>query len=397
LTTLKSEAYTSHPIYDLNLKPSRKCVIIGPAFPLRGGIAQLNESLSAEFTKQGIETVIYSFSLQYPSMFFPGETQNEASDLNGPKGIKIRPTINSINPYTWWRTARLIAQEKPDFVVVRFWIPFMGPALGSICKWLKKQHNVPVIGLLDNVIPHEKRIGDRTFTKYFLNHCDAYVTMSASVMEELKQFNTSKPRKLLYHPVYDHFGEKVDKHLARKQIGLQDNHKVILFFGIIRKYKGLKLLLQAVSKIKDRKNLKLVVAGEFYENRAIYTKLIAKYGLTDMVKVNAGFVDKYKVKFFFCAADIVAQPYLTATQSGVTQIAYHFGTPMLVTNVGGLAEMVPHNKVGYVCDVNAESVSQALSSYFEKGKEDEFRANIREEKKRFEWKFFAKEIVDLAS
>ena len=375
---------------------SKKCVIIGPAFPLRGGIAQLNESLSAEFEKQKIESVIYSFSLQYPSIFFPGETQTEASDRHGPEGIKIRSTINSINPYTWWRTARLIAKENPDFVVVRFWIPFMGPALGSVCKWLKKRLNVPVIGLLDNVIPHEKRIGDRTFTKYFLKQCDAYVTMSSSVMEELKQFNTSKPRKLLYHPVYDHFGEKVDKHLARKQVGLQDNQKVILFFGIIRKYKGLKLLLQAVSKMKDKKNLKLVVAGEFYEDRAIYTKLINKYGLKDVVKVNAGFVDKYKVKFFFCAADIVAQPYLTATQSGVTQIAYHFGTPMLVTNVGGLAEMVPHNKVGYVCDVNSESVSAALSAFFKQERSAEFEANIEEEKKRFGWDFFVKEIDSLA-
>lgn len=376
---------------------SKKCIIIGPAFPLRGGIAQLNESLSAEFTKQGIENTIYSFSLQYPSILFPGETQTEASDRHGPEGIKIRATINSVNPYSWWRTARLIAIEKPDFVVVRFWIPFMGPALGSICKWLKSRLNIPVIGLLDNVIPHERRIGDKTFTKYFIKHCDAFVAMSSSVLEDLKQFDTEKPHRLLYHPVYDHFGEKVDRHLARKQVGLQDNQKVILFFGIIRKYKGLKLLLQAVSQMKEMENLKLVIAGEFYEDRAVYTKLIKKYQLEDVVRVNAGFVDKYKVKFYFCAADIVAQPYLTATQSGVTQIAYHFGTPMLVTDVGGLSEMVPHNKVGYVCDVNAESVSSALSTFFAEKKADEFTANIAEEKKRFEWDFFAKEIADLAA
>ncbi len=374
----------------------RKCVIIGPAFPLRGGIAQLNESLSAEFTRQGIGNTIYSFSLQYPSIFFPGETQTEASDMQAPVGISIRPTINSINPYTWWKTARLIAEEKPDLVVVRFWIPFMGPALGSICKWLKNRLRVPVIGLLDNVIPHEKRLGDKVFTKYFIKHCDAFVGMSSIVLDDLGQFDAEKPRKLLFHPVYDHFGQKVDRHLARKQVGVQDNHRVILFFGIIRKYKGLKLLLQAISLMKDRQHLKLVVAGEFYDDRAKYTGLIQKLGLQEVVIVNAGFVDKHKVRHYFCAADIVAQPYLTATQSGVTQIAYHFETPMLVTDVGGLAEMVPHEKVGYVCDVNAEAISAALTSFFEQDRAEEFRVNIREEKDRFEWDFFAREIAELA-
>jgi glycosyltransferase involved in cell wall biosynthesis len=215
-------------------------------------------------------------------------------------------------------------------------------------------------------------------------------------MEELKHFDTAKPRKLLYHPVYDHFGEKVEKQLARKHLSLQQGHKVILFFGIIRKYKGLKLLLEAVSKIEDKEKLKLIIAGEFYEDRAGYTKLINKYGLQDVVKVNAGFVDKYKVKFYFCAADIVAQPYLSATQSGVTQIAYHFETPMLVTNVGGLAEMVPHEKVGYVCDVNPRSISKALETFFNEGKGEVFRENIKEEKKRFDWDFFAKELSGLA-
>ncbi|MBP9153231.1 MAG: glycosyltransferase, partial [Flavobacteriales bacterium] len=178
---------------------TRKCVIIGPAFPLRGGIAQLNESLSQEFTKQGIENTIFSFYLQYPNFLFPGTSQKEASDRKGPEGVDIRSTISSINPISWWLTVRKIAKLKPDFIVVRFWLPFMGPCLGTICKWLKAELNVPIIGILDNVIPHERRIGDRMFTRYFLNHCDSYVTMSSSVMEELSQFDVKKPRKLLYH------------------------------------------------------------------------------------------------------------------------------------------------------------------------------------------------------
>jgi glycosyltransferase involved in cell wall biosynthesis len=378
------------------LSESGKCVIIGPAFPLRGGIAQLNESLSSEFTKQGIVNTVFSFYLQYPSFLFPGTSQKEAVDRKGPEGVNIQSTISSINPISWWLTVRKIAQQRPDFVVVRYWLPFMGPCLGTICKWVKYKTGVPVIGILDNVVPHEKRIGDKWFTRYFLTQCDGFVTMSSTVQDELSVFDSVKPRKLLYHPVYDHFGEKVEKALARKHLSLPENQKVILFFGIIRKYKGLKLLLTALSKMKDKTDLTLIVAGEFYEDRNVYTKLIEKLKLQNHVIVNAGFVDKYKVKYYFSAADIVAQPYLSATQSGVTQIAYHFDTPMLVTNVGGLPEMVPHGKVGYVCEPTAESVATALSSFFAKNDGPTFVANMQEEKKRFQWDHFAKEIEHLA-
>lgn len=375
----------------------KKCVIIGPAFPLRGGIAQLNESLSAEFTRQGIENAIFSFYLQYPSILFPGTSQTEAIDAKGPEGVEIKSTISSINPISWWLTARKIAKLKPDFIVVRYWLPFMGPCLGTICKWASTYTGAPVISILDNVVPHEKRPGDKLFTSYFTKQCDGFVTMSATVQDELSEFDTSKPRKLLYHPVYNHFGEKVDKAFARKHLSLSESAKVILFFGIIRKYKGLKLLLKALAKVKDKSNLKLIVAGEFYEDRAKYTKLISKLNLQNNVIVNAGFVDKHKVKFYFCAADLVAQPYLTATQSGVTQIAYHFETPMLVTNVGGLPEMVPHKKVGYVCDKKPESIADSIDSYFGENQYSEFVENVKLEKKRFEWDFFANEIQELAA
>ncbi|MFT4544224.1 MAG: glycosyltransferase involved in cell wall biosynthesis [Bacteroidia bacterium] len=381
----------------MKLGVPKKCVIIGPAFPLRGGIAQLNESLSLEFTKQGIENTIFSFYLQYPSILFPGTSQKVASDRKGPKGVNITSTMSSINPISWWLTVRKIVALKPDFVVVRFWIPFMGPCLGVICKWLKQKLNIPIVGILDNVIPHERRIGDRTFTRYFIKQCDAFVAMSDSVLDDLEQFDAVKPRKMLYHPVYNHFGDEVEKSLARKHLSISESSKVILFFGIIRKYKGLKLLLKALAKVKDKHNLKLVVAGEFYEDRDQYTRLIKKLGLEANVIVNAGFVDQNKVRFYFCAADLVAQPYLTATQSGVTQIAYHYNTPMLVTNVGGLPEMVPHQKVGYVCDVNPESVAAGIESFFAEERAEEFKTNILEEKKRFQWDFFANEIQELAS
>lgn len=355
----------------------------------------MNESLSKELSKQGIENSIYSFSLQYPSFLFPGETQFETSSL-GPENISIRSTINSINPFTWWNTARLIRKENPDFVVIRFWLPFMALALGTIAKWVRKGSSTKVIGLCDNVIPHEKRIGDKWLTQFFIDRCDSYVVMSSSVLEELNQFDIDKPRKLLYHPVYDHFGDEVDKAMARKHLGLSNNHKIILFFGMIRKYKGLKLLLKAVAEMDNRDNLKVLVAGEFYDDKTKYVSLIKKLGLEDTVILHARFVDKNKVKYYFSAADIVAQPYLSATQSGVTQIAYHFQTPMLVSNVGGLAEMVPHNKVGYVVEPDKKEIASALDSFFQQNLYQEFKDNIKEESKRFEWAHFATEIAAMA-
>lgn len=378
------------------MSESKKCVIIGPAFPLRGGIAQLNESLSAEFTRQGIENTIFSFYMQYPGFLFPGTSQTEAIDRKGPEGVKINSTISSINPISWWLTARKIARYRPDFVVVRYWLPFMGPCLGTICKWVKKATGVPVLAILDNVVPHEKRIGDKAFTRYFTRQIDGYITMSSTVEKELEEFDTDKPRKLLYHPVYDHFGEKVDKAFARKHLSIPEEQNVILFFGIIRKYKGLKLLLQALSKVQNKKGLKLIVAGEFYEDRAKYTKLIDKLGLQDVVKVNAGFVDKHKVKYYFCAADIVAQPYLSATQSGVTQIAYHFEVPMLVTDVGGLPEMVPHKKVGFVCARDAQEIANSIEEFFSLDDNAPYHQNILEQKKKFQWDYFAREVSELA-
>ncbi len=375
----------------------QKSAIIGPAFPLRGGIAQLNESLSAELSRQGIENSIFSFYMQYPNFLFPGTSQKEAVDRKGPEGVKIFASISSVNPISWWFTARKIAKQSPDFIIVRFWLPFMGPCLGTICKWVKGRTSVPVIAILDNVVPHERRIGDTVFTRYFLNQCDGFVTMSSTVQEELGAFDSSKPRRLLYHPIYDHFGEKVDKAFARKHLSISEKQKVILFFGIIRKYKGLKLLLKALAKVKDKTDLKLIVAGEFYEDRAKYTKLIEKLKLGNNVIVNAGFVDMHKVKYYFSAADLVAQPYLSATQSGVTQIAYHFETPMLVTNVGGLPEMVPHKKVGYVCQRDPESVAAAIDSFFENNEGDEFSKNMVEEKKRFQWDHFAQELEEMAA
>lgn len=370
----------------------KKCVIIGPAYPLRGGIAQLNEALSRQLTTMGVDNVIYSFSLQYPDFLFPGKTQKEEGhrDLGV---MRIRTTINSIAPWTWLSTAKAILEEKPDIIIVRFWIPFMAPALAAICRYVKKRSGARIVGLLDNVIPHEHRLGDRSLTKIFLNSCDHFAVMSSSVMADLASFDRSKQRKLLYHPIYDHFGQAVPMTEAREKLGLSADDRVILFFGIVRYYKGLDLLLRAIAEMPDRINLKVLVAGEFYEGKDGCLDIVRENGLDKHVILHDRFIPESEVKYYFCAANIMAQPYRSATQSGVTQIAYHFNTPMLVTSVGGLPEMVPDGRVGYVCSSESVAIADCLSDFFSSEKESEFRVNVKAEKSRFGWEKFTEELL----
>lgn len=369
-----------------------KCVIIGPAYPLRGGIAQLNESLARQLGALGVETTIYSFSLQYPEFLFPGKTQLEVGG-NAPDGVKVLTTINSVAPWSWIHTAKQIIEDRPDIIIVRFWIPFMAPALASICRYVKNRLNVRIVGLLDNVVPHEHRIGDRTLTRFFLNSCDAFALMSSSVMADLSGLDRTRPRKLLYHPVYDHFGEKMSMEAARQKLGLAAKDRVILFFGIIRRYKGLDLLLEALALMPNVENVKVLVAGEFYEDKELCMSIIKRNRLENKVLIRDQFIPESEVRHYFCAANIMAQPYRSATQSGVTQIAYHFETPMLVTAVGGLPEMVAHDEVGYVCETNPASIAHQLTTFFSTTDESRFRKNLPISKQKFGWKHFAGELV----
>lgn len=369
-------------------------IIVGPAFPLRGGIANLNESLCRAFHDSGIESEVVSFTLQYPEFLFPGKTQYDESG-NAPEGVKITPLINSINPFSWGKAVKYIIQQKPDFVVLRFWLPFMAPALGTIAKKLRKK-GVRVIAITDNVIPHESKPGDYQLTKFFLTQCDAFVAMSKSVLKDIETFVSNPKTKFIPHPIYDIFGNAISKKEARKYLNIDEDEKVVLFFGFIRKYKGLDLLLEAFgsSELKS-KNIKLIVAGEFYEDEGPYLNQIKQLGIKDRVIFKNNFIPGEEVKYYFCGADLVAQPYRTATQSGVTQIGYHFDKPMLVTNVGGLAEIIPHNKVGYVCAVEAISIADSIVDFFENDRETEFTANVIEEKKQYSWGNMVNGITDL--
>lgn len=370
-----------------------KVLIIGPAYPLRGGLATFDELFCKAFIEQGHQCEIISYSLQYPNFLFPGSTQFDTSGI-APKGISIHTLINSVNPFSWIKTARFIKKQNPDFVVFRFWIPFMGPALGSIARMICKK-GIKVLAITDNVVPHEKRIGDKTFSNYFIKGCDGFVTMSKAVMKDLEQFTNTPYRKFLLHPLYTSFGEKLNKLEARQKLGLDPTDKIVLFFGLIRKYKGLDMLLDAFGELKNDKKLKLVIAGEFYEDKQPYLDLIEKHQIQDQVILHARFIANEDVKLYFSATDLVALPYRSATQSGVTQVSFHFEVPTLVTNVGGLGEIIPDKVAGYVVESNGKAIADGIQDYFFNNRISAFTEGMKKEKQKYDWKIFVDEVIDL--
>jgi glycosyltransferase involved in cell wall biosynthesis len=368
--------------------------IIGSAHPLRGGgIATFNERMAEVLQQQGHNVVIYSFSLQYPSFLFPGKSQ--FTDEPAPKGLEIRSVINSINPLNWISIGNRIKNEKPDLIIVRFWLPFMGPCFGTILRRVRKNRHTKIVAITDNVIPHEHRPGDMAFTKYFLKAADAFLAMSKDVLKDLKQF-TDKPSVFSPHPVYDNYGNAVTKQEACTRLRLDVNAKYILFFGFIRKYKGLDLLLDAMKDERLKQaDIQLIVAGEFYGDGEPYLKQISDNGIANNVKLFTEFIPNEDIKYYFSAADLIVQPYRTATQSGITQVAYHFEKPMVVTNVGGLAEVVPDGKAGYVAEPEPTSIASAILQFFN-GDIHRFDENLKDEKKKYSWEEFIKNLLATA-
>lgn len=355
----------------------------------------MNERLAKAFQDEGHHCTIVSFKYQYPEFLFPGKTQYSTSAP--PTGVTIRSLVHSLHPLNWWRTARWIASQQPDLILVRFWLPLMAPALGSILRLVKRWSRAKVVCLADNVIPHEKRPGDRPFTQYFAGACDSFLVMSEKVRRDLLQFNTTKPVQLVPHPLYDHFGAPVSQEAARTHLGLQTTDSVLLFFGFIRKYKGLDLLLEAMAdkRIKAA-NIKLVIAGEFYEEETPYRQQIADLGLAQQVVLHNDFIPDEEVKYFLCAADCVVQPYRNATQSGVTPLAYHFEKPMIVTQVGGLPDLVPHGTVGLVCQPEPGSIADAVLAFFQLGPAH-FLPHVRSEKQKYGWDKMVAAILQLGT
>jgi glycosyltransferase involved in cell wall biosynthesis len=371
-----------------------KIIIIGPAYPYRGGIAAFSERLAHEFLSEGHDATIITFSLQYPSFLFPGKTQYVTGEP--PADLKILRRINSINPFNWISAARNIRKQKPDLLIFKYWLPFMAPCFGTIARIVRRNRHTKIISVFHNVIPHEKRAGDKMFTKYFIKAIDGAIAMSKTTLNDISVFRKDIPAKLTPHPVYDNFGQAINRDEAIKMLGLDGSFSYILFFGFVRKYKGLDLLIDAFAnnELKNR-NIKLIIAGEFYDDFAFYKNKVAAYGLENEVLFFDRFINDNEVPAFFSAADIVAQPYRSATQSGVTQIAYHFGKPMIVTNVGGLSEIVPDGKCGYVVEPDPDSIYRAISDFIANNRLQEFSENVKEEKKKYSWSAMTASLIDV--
>ncbi len=372
-----------------------KIIILGTAWPYRGGLSAFNERLAREYQAQGHDVEIVTFTLQYPSFLFPGKTQYSTDPA--PAGLKISRRLNAINPFNWIRVGRYIRRQHPDLLITKFWLPFMAPALGTVNR-VARSSGTRRISILDNLVPHEKRPGDKIFAKYFVGSIDGMVAMSRSVLADADLFDPQqrKARAFCPHPLYDHYGELLPAPEARRMIGLPEEGKYVLFFGFIRDYKGLDLLLEAFAdeRLKDR-DIRLVVAGEFYGDPKPYMDQIERLQLGDRLVLKTDFIPDSEVNRYFCAADIIAQPYKSATQSGVTQIAFHFEKPMLVTRVGGLPEIVPDGKVGFVVEPDARQIADALVRFYTEDWEQRLTAGVREEKKKYLWNNMTEAIGNL--
>jgi glycosyltransferase involved in cell wall biosynthesis len=370
----------------------KNIILIGPAYPLRGGIADSDHSLALAFQAQGHQVKMLSFSLQYPSLLFPGKSQYDTSSVA--PNLEVHSLINSINPISWFRAARWLEKQKPDLIITRFWLPFMAPSLGSVLRWSGLIKKIPCIALCDNVIPHEKRFGDKLLTSYFLKSMNRFLVMSRSVGEDIKSFVSNAKTLHHPHPVYDQFGDSILKEEAISLLGLDPSKKHILFFGFVRKYKGLDLLIEAMKDLSD--DINLLVAGEFYEDESGYRKMVEDFGLSSRAHFFSDFIPQDEVRNYFSAADMIVQPYRTATQSGVAQIAYHFNKPILVTDVGGLPEIVPHLKAGYVVEPNPSEIVEAITDFYEHQREAEMSAFVAQEKLKYSWSHMAQEILAFA-
>lgn len=372
--------------------------LVGPAHPLRGGIAVFNERLARQFQQQGHKVDLYSFSLQYPNFLFPGKTQYSTDPP--PTDLHIETCINSISPLNWLKIGNKLAALNPDILLIRYWLPFLSPCLGSIARLVRRRNKqTRVVCLADNIVPHEHRPADRLLTRYLVNSCDGFVVMSSEVENDLRTFDRHKKSILSPHPIYDNFGDSLSRQQALELLQLPEDKQYLLFFGLIRRYKGLDLLLEALAQpeLTAYPKLHLIVAGEFYDDELFYRQLIDDLNISDRVTFFPYYIPTAEVNRYFSAADVVVQPYRTATQSGITQMAYHFNKPMIVTHVGGLPEIVPHMRAGLIAAPSPQSIAQAIATFYNSTDlRQKLTQGVLAEKSRFSWEAMTDAIIAAA-
>lgn len=371
-----------------------KIALIGPAYPYRGGIAHHTNMLYTYLRRHGHEVDVVTFTRQYPQFLYPGQSQEEVGDAGDvAEAIPSVRLIDSINPLTWWRAARHIRNGGYDLHVFRWWLPFFGFSFGTIARILRRSRPGSILVILDNLFPHEKRPGDTLLTNYFFRHCDRAICQSSTVLEQLAKTYPQIPRTMLPHPVYENFGEAIDRDEARRSLGVTAE-KVILFFGFVRRYKGLDRLLEAMPEIIRRvPGVHLLVVGEFFEDREPYLTTIRDGGVGDHVTIHDAYVPNEEVAGWFSAADMLVLPYHNATNSGIVQIGYNFAVPAIVTNVGSLSEVVLDGETGFVLDeATPEAIAGAVERMYGEGTRERFAANIVRERRRYSWDAFVEGI-----
>lgn len=357
-------------------------LILGTAYPLRGGIAHYNALLARHLGKKHHVKVI-TFKRQYPAFLFPGKTQQETGDPG--VAIQSESLIDSINPLNWIVVGWKLRKRNPDVVVFKYWLPFFGPCFGTICRLIAWGRATKVITICDNIIPHEHRPGDGLFTRYAFGVVDAFIVQSDAVERDLFATVSTPRYKKVAHPVYEIFGESISKEEARTRLGITEKN-VILFFGYIRPYKGLHLLIDALKVVKQTTSIKALVVGEFYEDDKPYREHLQRAGVRDVVRLVGDYVPNEKVVDYFCAADVVVLPYLSATQSGIAQIAYNFDKPVIATDVGGLAEVVREGVSGLIVPPNdPDALANAIVTFYSQRMEEKLSAGAKQEKKKYSW------------
>jgi glycosyltransferase involved in cell wall biosynthesis len=368
-------------------------LVIGTAYPLRGGIAHYNALLATHLSKRHHVDVV-TFKRQYPKLLFPGKSQMETGDPGVP--IKSEQLIDSINPINWIRVGLQLRKRRPDIVIFKYWLPFFGPCLGTICRIIRWRQSARVIAICDNVIPHEHRPGDRLFTRYTFRAVDGYIVQSDTVENDLKKMVQNPLYRKVAHPVYENFGPPIPKSEARRRLGLTGEN-FILFFGYVRRYKGLHTLIDAMKFVKENISATLLVVGEFYDTESDYREHITREDLGNIIHIISDYVPNEKVAEYFSAADVVVLPYHSATQSGIVQIAYNFNKPVIATDVGGLKEVVLDNLTGLIVPAeNAEILANAIIKFYDQKMEDRFSSRIQEEKKKYSWDSMVKAIEEIA-
>lgn len=368
-----------------------RIAFLSPFYPFRGGIAQFSDSLYISLS-QHADVKAFTFTRQYPKLLFPGKTQFVSeSDMN--RNIPVTRVLDSINPLSYYKTANEIIKFNPDVVLMSYWMPFFALSFGKVAALLWKK-GIKVIAVLHNVIAHEKRFGDEALTKYFFNRCDGFVLLNKASEKDLLSLKPGAKYIIHSHPLYDHYGSRIDTLTARKKLGVPADKKTALFFGFIRDYKGLDILIDAFKELDD--SYHLIIAGEVYGDFKKYEEQISRLGLAGRISLHVKYIPETDIPLYFSAADVCVLPYRTATQSGIIGMSYHFDLPVIVTNTGGLAEMVEEDKTGLIVQkADSREIAAALKRYFRGNMKQKFIPNILNYKAAHSWGNLSAGIIEL--